>query len=281
MHSASGSSRWASNPAEMRIRSGPELARGGRRRRAARRPRNSSSPAPAGTGRLIVKPSPGARARVRQRPRARDRTATGGCSRTAPRARSGRSRGCRCRGARPSRARAPAPPRASRSRAGRPPPTLENRQKPIARSASAWWPGGRSPQKPVGASPASSASASAHAAPAARRAASHDPGLVGVSRSNGPPRLAVLANRHRRAPAGARRAAAPRSRAAPRAPRSRASPARSSSASMRPDPLGALGVRARVVLERGGVAEVERRRDRVTVPADPCTKPPPPSCGPT
>ena len=72
--------------------------------------------------------------------------------------------------------------------------TFENRQKPIARSASAWWPGGRRPQKPVGASPASSASASAQAAPAERSAASQEPGAGGGVEVEGRAALAVLAH---------------------------------------------------------------------------------------
>ncbi len=50
--------------------------------------------------------------------------------------------------------------------------TFANRQKPIALAHSAWCPGGRSAEKPVRSPPPSSASASAHAPPAARRAAS-------------------------------------------------------------------------------------------------------------
>ena len=59
--------------------------------------------------------------------------------------------------------RAPSSPIASSAATA----TLLNRQKPIARSGSAWWPDGRTPQNPTGASPAISARVIAHAAPAA------------------------------------------------------------------------------------------------------------------
>ena len=49
---------------------------------------------------------------------------------------------------------------------------LPKKQKPIARAGSAWCPGGRMAEKPVAASPESSASTSATAPPAARTAAS-------------------------------------------------------------------------------------------------------------
>ena len=48
---------------------------------------------------------------------------------------------------------------------------LPKKQKPIAREGSAWWPGGRSAEKPVAASPVISASTSATPPPAARSAA--------------------------------------------------------------------------------------------------------------
>src|SRR5436190_8655444 len=61
--------------------------------------------------------------------------------------------------------------------------TLLNRQKPIALSRSAWWPGGRTRAKAV--SPVSSAcSAAWTAAPAASRAISTDSGEVNVSASS-------------------------------------------------------------------------------------------------
>ena len=50
--------------------------------------------------------------------------------------------------------------------------TFANRQKPIAVARSAWWPGGRSAEKPARSPPVSSDSASAQAPPAARSAAS-------------------------------------------------------------------------------------------------------------
>ena len=66
--------------------------------------------------------------------------------------------------------------------------TVAKRQKPIARAGSQWWPGGRSAEKPTRSPSRSSESTSAQAPPAACSAASHDPGLSGVSRSNAPPR---------------------------------------------------------------------------------------------
>jgi hypothetical protein len=65
--------------------------------------------------------------------------------------------------------------------------TLLNRQKPIARAGSAWWPGGRSPQNANGASRAASAPAIAQAPPAACSAAPYEPALAIVSGSNAPP----------------------------------------------------------------------------------------------
>ena len=50
--------------------------------------------------------------------------------------------------------------------------TFANRQNPIAVARSAWWPGGRNDEKPVRSPPVRSASASAHAPPAALSAAS-------------------------------------------------------------------------------------------------------------
>ena len=57
--------------------------------------------------------------------------------------------------------------------------TLSKKQKPIACAASAWWPGGRSAEKPHGSPPPSSASTSATAPPAPRSAASNVPGTHG------------------------------------------------------------------------------------------------------
>src|SRR5216683_2813646 len=47
--------------------------------------------------------------------------------------------------------------------------TLLKRQKPMARSCSAWWPGGRTAQKALSASPPTTASTAAQTAPTARR----------------------------------------------------------------------------------------------------------------
>ena len=67
--------------------------------------------------------------------------------------------------------------------------TLLNRQKPIARAASAWWPGGRWIEKPVGALRASSRSTSDTAPPQACRAATNEPAETTVSASmRAPPR---------------------------------------------------------------------------------------------
>src|SRR6201998_4336096 len=65
--------------------------------------------------------------------------------------------------------------------------TLLNRQNPIARSGSAWWPEGRTPQKPSLASPASSALVISHAAPAACLAARNEGSPTAVSASIAPP----------------------------------------------------------------------------------------------
>ena len=51
------------------------------------------------------------------------------------------------------------------------------------RAGSAWWPGGRTAQKALSASPAATASTAAQTAPAARRAASPEPGEMMVSGS--------------------------------------------------------------------------------------------------
>ena len=62
--------------------------------------------------------------------------------------------------------------------------TLPKRQKPIAVSRSAWWPGGRVAQKAFFASPASTISTALQAAPTPRRAASSEPGERWVSASS-------------------------------------------------------------------------------------------------
>ena len=60
---------------------------------------------------------------------------------------------------------------------------LENRQKPIGRSDSAWWPGGRTWQKALAARPLITASTACRPAPTARSAASQDPAETTVSPS--------------------------------------------------------------------------------------------------
>ena len=62
--------------------------------------------------------------------------------------------------------------------------TLLNRQKPMDRDGSAWCPGGRTAQKALAASPATTASTAAQTAPAARSAASPEPGERTVSMSS-------------------------------------------------------------------------------------------------
>jgi hypothetical protein len=61
---------------------------------------------------------------------------------------------------------------------------VSKRQKPMGRSGSAWWPGGRMAMKARFASPATSASTAAQAAPAPRSAASPEPGDMAVSGSS-------------------------------------------------------------------------------------------------
>ncbi len=69
--------------------------------------------------------------------------------------------------------------------------TLLNRQKPIARSASAWCPGGRWIENPVGARPSISRSTSDTAPPHACIAAVNEPAETTVSASmRAPPRAA-------------------------------------------------------------------------------------------
>ena len=70
---------------------------------------------------------------------------------------------------------------------------LSNRQKPIARSGSAWWPDGRTAQKPSDASPASSVRVIEQAAPAAAEAARNDGSPTNVSASIAPPPAALSA----------------------------------------------------------------------------------------
>ena len=102
--------------------------------------------------------------------------------------------------------------------------TLEKRQKPIARSASAWWPGGRRPQKPVGALAREQRLGQRRTPPRAAQGGPPRPGLVGYRRRT------AAAGAVRGRPStydseGGRRAAARLSRAAPRGLRNPASPA--------------------------------------------------------
>ena len=62
--------------------------------------------------------------------------------------------------------------------------TLLKKQKPMASSRVAWWPGGRTAQKALATSPSSTASVAATAAPAARSTASQVAGQAVVSGSS-------------------------------------------------------------------------------------------------
>ena len=130
--------------------------------------------------------------------------------------------------------------------------TLLIRQKPIARSASAWCPGGRATTNATSPAPAASASIAARPAPAASRAASQDSGPRTCRDRAGrrPPR------RTPRAPADTRRRAPPR---APRTSRARVSTSTRSESSIevvdagrgRADPARPLGMSRERVLGRG------------------------------
>ena len=137
----------ASKPAETSISSGAKAAARGQH--DALEQRQPQRLAGARRDRQVDRVAlPRARAGVLRAARCPGTAATGGCSRTARRARrrkisavplpwwtSQSSTNTRCR---PSSAIAAAAATA----------TLLNRQKPIARSRSAWWPDGRTPQKP-------------------------------------------------------------------------------------------------------------------------------------
>src|SRR3954468_19952445 len=157
--------------------------------------------------------------------------------------------------------------------------TLLNRQKPIAVRGSAWWPGGRSPQKPTRASPPTRASTIATAPPAACSAASYEPAL------------ATVAGRGRRVRPGARNGVGVEGAAARLAHEAdlvdvggrmdRVQGSRPHLRGLAPlvaelgaalelvldrrDAPGTLGMRAGVVAQRGLVAEVERGGDAGTV----------------
>ena len=137
------------------------------------RARRITSPvAPAGSGTLTVSPGGRRPTDLGGPPGARVAAATGGSRRTG---RSGRPRtapGSRCRGGRPSPRSAPARPRPP----GRPAATatLLRRQKPMARSASAWWPGRPGGHEGEARASLDQASTATRPAPADSRAASHD-----------------------------------------------------------------------------------------------------------
>ena len=142
--------------------------------------------------------------------------------------------------------------------------TLPKRQKPIARSGSAWWPEGRQALSPTSCSPASSARASSQAPPAAWRAARRLSGPTAVSASIRPP---PDSQRSRISPSrrGLWTASIHSSR---RGRRLAPLPAEPVALFQRrldlDDPLRRVGVAGdpgpRVVLEAGGVADVERHR---------------------
>ena len=92
-----------------------------------------------------------ARRRTRRRTPARspDTAGTRGSTRTARRRPRGRCRWCRCRGGRPSRRSSPATGRGPTVARRAATATLPKKQNPIARAASAWWPGGRSALTPT------------------------------------------------------------------------------------------------------------------------------------
>ncbi len=77
--------------------------------------------------------------------------------------------------------------------------TLEKMQKPMGRPGSAWWPGGRTAQKARSAWPAATSRTAATTAPAARRAAFRLPADMKVSASSfsrpAPGRAAKIASR--------------------------------------------------------------------------------------
>ncbi len=137
--------------------------------------------------------------------------------------------------------------------------TLLNRQKPIARSASAWCPGGRWMENPVGALPASSRSTSETAPPQACGAAVNEPAETTVSASiRAPPRAA------RRSTSSTWRgvctASSTERSAAGELTRSIAEPAVGLQLAVdRHHARGLLGVRSGVVIQRRGVLQQHGR----------------------
>ena len=197
-----------------------------------------------------MKPRPVARARPPRARRCPGRTGRRGTRRRGRAGRPSKIAACRCRGARRSRrsarARGRAPARAAAATA-----TLLNRQKPIARSASAWWPGGRTRRTRGRALPVEHALHRVRStAPAAqqRRRVGARPGL-GVRRRSARVRPAVGGHVATWAAVWTRSSS---SRVASRG-------ARSSSRASRPvaqDPLGRHGVQPRRPL---GMARARRR----------------------
>ena len=181
-----------------------------------------------------------------------------------------RCRWCRCRGARPSRRSSPAPGRRASSAWRAATATLLNRQKPIARAGSAWWPGGRCALKtPVDASPSSSRRPARTAPPAAcsaavQRARADD--RVGIDLRRRRPRRGLdRGDVARRVHGGQRLARRPR--ATGRA-RSRAI-ARGERALDRHDAGGLLGMLAGFVLQRRGMLQEHRGGGHRPVPYRP------------
>ena len=186
--SASGSSTWASKPADTSTSCGANARASGDRdvrRPASRTPRRRS---PGATGRLTVKPTPGPEPDVARRPGPRIQRRLVDRDEQHARTRHGRCRWSRCRGGRPSRGSAPARARARRARGRAATATLLNRQKPIARRRFGVVAG-----RPVDAEPARRLPARAAcrpvstAPPAACSAASNEPALTPCRRRSAPP----------------------------------------------------------------------------------------------
>ena len=185
-------------------------ARSARTRRARPASGSRRRRVPPGTGRLTVKPSPGARPDVGRRPGARDTAATRGSSTNSTLGSAWKMSFVPLpwwtSQSRISTRSAPCAERARRAATA----TLSKKQKPIARAASAWWPGGRSARH----------AARAPSPPAARRPARprrprraapprRCPRTAYVSASIAPPpRRAQRLDRRRRATPGARASSA-------------------------------------------------------------------------
>ena len=218
-----------------------------------------------------MKPSPAPRAGVADADRSPDTGRPGGCWRRARRGGGGRSRRCRCRGGRPSRGSGPARAPSSRDR-------HLGRDRDVVEEAEA--------HRPVRLRRGGRTAARRRSRPRPRRRAARGSSRRRRRRRAAPPRRRPRRRRCRRRSRRRRRGRAcgsprraralwtsssSRSSAAGACRRSQPSQSRSASAaSIATHPLGRLGVPGhqlpRVVLEAGGVAEVEHRptvlRDR-------------------